>query len=176
MLLFQETNVTQMVINPPLDPRRYKLVQHAPMGHTFPLRHLRILRGLHLPPKGHRGPIPSRRRLAILPLYHCRPACIHGGVHLRRVGNEQPLQTSHPRISQGLWHPSYVDLLYGVCAYWEDAGCQARGLADESRFSAHKWSELACQLLGLECWGDLHCSSFCDSPHDPLLVRSQRYI
>lgn len=49
----------QMVPHPPLDPRDNKLLQLAALRDPLPLRHLRLLRRLHLPPERHPGPRAS---------------------------------------------------------------------------------------------------------------------
>lgn len=142
----------QMVPHPALDPRRHKLMQLAALGDALPLRHLRLLRRLHLPAKGHPGARAPRQRERLLPVHPGGPASLHGRLRVRPAGDQQPLPAPGARIPQGLRHAADARLLHGLRVLWTHARGRAGEAADGRCVRAHEWEGLAGQLLGPECW------------------------
>ena len=83
-----------MVVDYALDTRHHQRLQCPDLCDSLLLRHLRLLRSLHLSPKRHPGPNPpmgSSRRNLRLPEHHGRPAGPNEWMDLWRARKQQSL-------------------------------------------------------------------------------------
>lgn len=153
-----------------LDPRRHQLVQLAALRHPLSLRHLRLLRRLHLPPEGRPGPHPAGRPRALLPERHGLHAGLLHRLCLRPARRQLAISPPRQGLPQGLRHPADRHLFHRLRAHRQDEAGVPREPAHERRLLPHPGQGLARPLLGHQGGRRVPGYPVCGVTDHPVLV------